>query len=157
VTLNEIADLITSSEAEHLSLGNYVNRRRIGGYYVQLKCGRNWCKISVSHADRHSDRITVAELDDIDPNALQPAVIIPLSKISEALKSPAAEQASISRYLNNAAVEGVWTEFYHNGNWYMVSVSHLDVPAHAKPEEIEKIAGEFLWQQGQSRKKRRYC
>ena len=156
MTLNEVADLIVSPEAESLSCGNYLNRRGIRGYYLQLKCGNNWCKISVSHADRHSDRITVVELDEIDLSTLQPALVIPVSSISTALKSSAAEQASIEIYLNNSAVEGVWAEFYHNGNWYMVSVSHVDVPAYAKPEELERIADEFLWQQGQARRKRRY-
>src|ERR1017187_229773 len=74
VTLNEVADLIVSPEAEHLSRGNCLNRRGIRGYYLQLKCGSNWCKISVSHADRHSDRITVVELDEIDPTTLQPSL-----------------------------------------------------------------------------------
>jgi len=156
MTLNEVADLIASPEAESLSRGNYLNRRGIRGYYLQLKCGNNWCKISVSHADRHSDRITVVELDELDLTTLQPALVIPVSSISAALKSSVAEQAAIQIYFNNSAVEGVWAEFYHNGNWYMVSVSHVEVPAYAKPEELERIADEFLWQQGQARRKRRY-
>jgi len=156
MTLNEIADLITSPEAECLSRGNYLNRRGIRGYYMRLKCGSNWCKLSVSHADRHSDRINVVELNEIDPTTVQPALVIPVSSISAALKSSAAEQAAIESYFNNAAVEGVWAEFYHGGNWYMVSVSHVDVPAYAKPEELERIADEFLWQQEQPRRRRRY-
>lgn len=156
VTLNEVADLIVSPEAEHLSRGNYLNRRGIRGYYLQLKCGSNWCKISVSHADRHSDRITVVELDELDPTTLQPSLVIPMSSISDALKSSAAEQAAIESYYNNSAVEGFWAEFYRNGNWYMISISHVDVPTHVKPEELDRIADEFLWQQGQARRKRRY-
>jgi hypothetical protein len=38
----------------------------------------------------------------------------------------------------------------------MVSVSHVGVPAYAKPEELERIADEFLWQQEQTRRKRKY-
>ena len=63
LTLNEVADLIDSRNAELLRWGNYLNRRGIRGYYMQVKCGDHWCKISVSHADRHADRITVNELD----------------------------------------------------------------------------------------------
>jgi hypothetical protein len=154
MTLNEIADLIVSPEAEHLSNGNYLNRRGIRGYYLRLKCGSNWCKISVSHVDRHSDRITVLELDEIDSSTLQPALVIPVSSISAALNSPHARQAAIESYFNNAAVQGLWAEFYDNGNWYMVSVSHVDVPPSARSEELERIADEFLWQQGQVRRKR---
>jgi hypothetical protein len=153
VTLNEVADLVVSPEAEALSRGNYLNRRGILGYYLQLKCGSNWCKVSVSHADRH--RTTVTELDEIDPNTLQPAVIIPVSSIAAALKSPAAEQAPTSSYLNNAGVEGIWAEFYYQGNWYMVGVSHVDVPAYATPDDLERIADELLWQQGQRKYRRR--
>jgi hypothetical protein len=156
MALNEVADLIVSPETESLSRGNYLNHRGIRGYYLQLKCRNNWCKISVSHADRHSDRMTVVELDELDLTTLQPALVIPVSSISTALKSSAAQQASIEIYFNNSAVEGVWAEFYHDGNWYMVSVSHVDVPVYAKPEELERIADEFLWQQGQARRKRRY-
>lgn len=93
---------------------------------------------------------------EIDPTTLQPSLVIPASSISVALKSSAGERATIESYFNNSAVEGVWAEFYHNGNWYMVSVSHVDVPARAKPEELDTIADEFLWQQGQARRKRRY-
>jgi hypothetical protein len=49
------------------------------GYYVQLKCGNHWCKVSISHADRHSARITAEELEAIDHNALQPSVVIPIA------------------------------------------------------------------------------
>lgn len=151
MTIDEIADLIASPQAECLSSGNYLNRRGIRGYYLQVKCGSNWCKVSVSHADRHSDRITVDELDAIDPNTLQPTVVIPIASISAALKSSSAEQASVGSYVNSAAVEGVWAELHHNGNWYMISVSHLDVPTYASPEELERIADEFLRQQTQNR------
>jgi hypothetical protein len=154
MTLNEIADLIISPESEHLSCGNYINRRGIRGYYVQLKCGSNWCKISVSHADRHADRITFVELNEIDPITLQPALVIPISSISAALKSPQAGQAAIEIYFNNVAVQGLWAEFYENGNWYMVSVSNVDVPRCTRPDELERIADEFLWQQGHVRRKR---
>jgi hypothetical protein len=155
MTLNEVADLIVSPEAEALSRGNYLNRRGIPGYYLQLKCGSNWCKVSVSHANRHSDRTTVTELDEIDPNTVRHADIIPVSSISAALKSPAAEQAPISSYFNNVGVEGIWGEFYYQGNWYMVSVSHVDVPAYATPDDLERIADELLWQQGPRKYRRR--
>lgn len=98
---------------------------------------------------------TVAELDEIDPNTVRPAVIIPVSSISAALKSPAAERAPISSYFNNAGVEGIWAEFHYCGNWYMVSVSHIDVPAYATPDDLERIADELLWQQGPRKYRRR--
>lgn len=37
MTLNEIADLIISPEAEHVASGNYLNRRGVRGYYLQLR------------------------------------------------------------------------------------------------------------------------
>lgn len=52
VTLREAADLILLTEAELLLLGTYVNRRGVRGYFVQIKCGNHWCKVSVSHAER---------------------------------------------------------------------------------------------------------
>ena len=155
MTLNEIADLIISPEVEHVSSGNYLNRRGICGYYLQLKCASSWCKISVSHADRHSDRITVFELDQLDPTTLQPALVIPVGSISAALKSADAERATIETYFNNVAVQGIWAEFYHQGNWYMVRVSRIDLPTRARAEDLERIADEFLWQQGQTHGRRK--
>jgi len=155
MTLNETADLISSPEAEEVSSGNYLNRRGICGYYLQLKCGTNWCKISVSHAQRHSDRITVVELDQMDPTTLQPTLVIPVGSISAALKSSDAERAAIETYFNSVAVQGIWAEFYHKGNWYMVSVSHIDIPAYARSDELERITDEFLWQQGLIRGRRK--
>jgi hypothetical protein len=154
VILSEVGDLILATDAEILLLGNYVNRRGMRGYFVQIKCGNHWCKVSVSHADRHSARITVSELDVIDTTMLQSALVVPIGSISGALKSRSAQETPINTYLNSAAVEGIWAEFYYEGNWYMVSVSHIDAPTYATSEELERMADEFLWQQG-SRKYRR--
>jgi hypothetical protein len=151
MTLNEVADLITSPEAERLACGNYMNKRGVRGYYLQVKCGDQWCKVSVSHADRHSNRITADELHEIDQSKLQPSVVIPTDSISTALKSAAAERASIQKYTNSSAVEGIWAEFYHNGHWYMISVSRIDSPVGAR-QELDTIADEFLWQQGHGRR-----
>lgn len=156
MTLSEAADLIISPEAELLLHGTYVNRRGVRGYFVQIKCGNHWCKVSVSHAERHAARITVDELDSINATMLQPALVIPTSSISGALKSRAAEETAVNTYLNSAAVEGVWADFHHEGSWYMVSVSHMDVPVYAKSEDLERIANEFLAQQGARRFRRRY-
>ena len=87
---------------------------------------------------------------------LQPAVVVPNSSISCALKSRAAEETSINTYLNSAAVEGIWAAFHHEENWYMVSVSHIDVPVYATSEELDRMADEFLSQQG-ARKLRKRC
>ena len=132
----------------------YTNRRNIRGYYVQLKCGNHWCKVSISHADKHSARITAEELEAIDHNTLQPSVVIPIASISSALKSSSGEQAEMHSYTNSSGVEGNWAEFYSKGNWYMISVSHVDVPAFASPEELEMIADEFLRQQSGRHRKR---
>ena len=148
MTLNEVADLILSPQAETLLRGNYVNKRGVRGYFVQVKCGNHWCKVSVSNAEHHSARITVEELEGIDSSMLQPAVLVPNSSISDALKSSAAQDTLVSTYLNSAEVEGIWAEFRYAANWYMVSVSHIDVPIYAKSEELERIADEFLLQQG---------
>jgi hypothetical protein len=156
VTLNEVADLIISPQAETLLRGNYVNKRGVRGYFVQIKCGNHWCKVSVSNAEHHSARITVEELEGIDSSMLQPAALVPSSSISEALKSRAAQDAPVNTYLNSAEVEGIWAEFRHAANWYMVSVSHIDVPTYAKSEELERIADEFLLQQGFRKLSRRY-
>lgn len=155
MTLNEVGDLILAPGAEVLLFGNYVNRRGIRGYFVQIKCGNNWCKVSVSNADRHAARITVGELDGIDATMLQHSVI-PNSFVSGALKSRVAEETAVNIYVNSAAVEGVWAEFHYEGNWYMVSVSHIDVPVHATSEELERMADEFLLQQGSRKLRRRY-
>jgi hypothetical protein len=58
MTIDEIADLLVSPEAELLPTGNYLNRRGVLGYFMQVKCGAHWCKVSVSHAERNSDRTT---------------------------------------------------------------------------------------------------
>src|ERR1700675_4978821 len=116
LTLNEVADLLISPEAEQLCQGNYTNRRNIRGYYVQLKCGNHWCKVSISHADKHSARITAEELEAIDHNTLQRSVVIPIDSISSALKSSSGEQAEMHSYTNSSGVEGNWAEFYSQGN-----------------------------------------
>lgn len=131
-----------------------MNRRGVLGYYLQVKCGNQWAKISVSHADRHSDRVTVDELDDIDPSCLQPALVIPTESISSALRSGDADRASVHEYTNRSAVEGIWAEFYHKGNWYMISISHVDCPARASSEDLESIADNLLRQQGQGPRRR---
>lgn len=156
VILNEIADLIVSPKAETLLRGNYANKRGVRGYFVQIKCGNHWCKVSVSNADHHSARMTVEELDAIDSSMLEPAVLVPTSSISGALKSHAAQETPVNTYLNSAEIEGVWAEFRHSANWYMVSVSHIDVPTYAKAEELERITDEFLFQQGFRKLSRRY-
>lgn len=148
MTLNEVADLIISPQAETLLRGNYVNKRGVRGYFVQIKCGNHWCKVSVSNADHHSARVTVEELDSIDSAMLEPAVLVPTASISEALKSHTAQHTPVNTYLNGADIEGTWAEFRHAANWYMVSVSHIDVPTYAKSEELERITDEFLFQQG---------
>ena len=149
MTLNEVADLISSTAAELLMNGNYLNRRGIRGYCAQFKCGHHWCKVSVSHADQHSARISLKEFDDLATTTLLPAVTIPLASIAAALRSSAAEAASIGSYFNDSGIEGIWAEFYFQGNWYMIAVSHIDVPALAAQADLERIADEFLRQQGQ--------
>jgi hypothetical protein len=155
LTLSEVADLLISPHAEQLCQGNYTNRRNIRGYYVQLKCGNHWCKVSISHADRHAARITAEELEAIDHNTLQPSVVIPIASISSALKSGSGDQAEMRTYTNSSAVEGNWAEFYFQSNWYMISVSRVDVPAFASPEELEMMADELLRQQS-GRQRRRF-
>src|SRR5436305_372739 len=149
MTLNEVADLIDSRNAELLRWGNYLNRRGVRGYYMQMKCGDHWCKISVSDADRHADRITVNELDEIGADVQEDTTKIPRISISFALRTAGhLEEVAVNRYLNSAGVEGIWSEFYFESNWYMVSVSHIDVPVYAALDELERIADEFLRQQG---------
>lgn len=147
VSLNEIADLITAPAARILFDGNYWNRRGIRGYYVQIKCGNQWCKVSVSHAEHGLHRIMVEELDEIDAVTLEPTIRIPLSQISVAFRSRAAEQALVHDYMNSSGIKGIWAEFYRDGHWYMVSVSHIDVPAHLSTADLERIAGQLLRQQ----------
>ena len=79
--------------------GNYLNRRGIRGYCAQFKCGHHWCKVSVSHADQHSARISLKEFDDLATTTLLPAVTIPLASIAAALRSSAAEAASLGSIL----------------------------------------------------------
>jgi hypothetical protein len=156
MTLDEIADLIASAEAKQISSGNYHNQRGIRGYFVQVKCGNHWCKVSVSHADKHSDRIRLEELNELDSSAVRPAVTIPVQSISSAIRSAANRDAPLHRYRNSSDIDGVWAEFHHNGNWYMVSVSHIDVPVFAKPAELERMADDLLWQQGAMKRNRRF-
>lgn len=156
MTLSEVADLIIAPEADCLGFGNYANRRGIRGYFVQIRCGNHWCKISVSHAEHHSARITVGELDRINSAMLTPTqFVVPNSSISSALKSCAAQDTVVNTYLNCSNVQGIWAEFYHQGNWYMISVSHIDVPVYATSAELERIADEFLFQQGTRKAGRR--
>jgi|ERR1700674_2871936 len=154
MTIDEIAELLLSAEGELLPAGNYVNRRGVLGYFMQVKCGSHWCKVSVSHAERHSDRTTARELNEIDPRTLKPAVVIPAQSIADALKSSEGRRARLDKYENASGIEGLWTEFCFDGNWYMVSVSHIDLPARISNAELE-IADEFLSQQGNMKKKRR--
>jgi hypothetical protein len=164
VTLKEVADLIESIDAKPLLWGNYLNRRKMRGYYFQTQCGNHWCKVSISHADFHSERITIADLDEITPEMIDKIsaptpnkVLIPTHSIVNALRSTAAEETSLNKYLNNSAVEGMWAEFHYANSWYMVSVSHIDLPSNPKPGELDRIADEFLWQQDKKAvKKRRY-
>jgi len=93
MTLDEIADLLLSPEAEFLPAGNYVNRRGVVGYFMQVKCGNHWCKVIVSHVESHLDRTTANELNEIDQRTLRPTVAIPPETIANALKSPAARTA----------------------------------------------------------------
>jgi len=158
VTLQEVADLIESVDATPVAWGNYLNRRDIRGYYLQTKCSLHWCKVSVSNADRHSERVTIQELESITKEMLDGKLIIPTYSIASALRSKSAEQASLNQYFNNSHVEGMWAEFHHGQSWYMVSVSHIDIPSKAKPEELDRIADELLWQQERMRpiRKRRF-
>lgn len=154
LTSDEIAELLLSAEAEILPAGNYVNRRGILGYFMQVKCGTHWSKVSVSHAERHSDRTTAKELNEIDPRTLRPTVAIPLQSIAEALKSPQGRTAALDTYENASGIEGIWTEFHFEGNWYMVSVSHIDLPARISNAELEMVADEFLRQQSGKHRRR---
>lgn len=115
MTIDEIADLLRSAEGELLPAGNYVNRRGVLGYFMQVKCGAHWCKVSVSHVERHCDRTTAKELNEIDPKTLKPAVVIPAQSIANALKSAEGQRARLDKYENASGIEGLWTEFYFGG------------------------------------------
>jgi hypothetical protein len=91
----------------------------------------------VSHVERHSDRTTAKELNEIDPRTLKPAVAIPVQSIAEALKSSQGRASQLHTYENTSGIEGIWTEFHFEDNWYMVSVSHIDLPARMSNEEFE--------------------
>jgi hypothetical protein len=156
MTSDEIADLLLSPEAEFLPAGNYVNRRGVVGYFMQVKCGDHWCKVSVSHVERHFERTTASELNEIDPRTLRPTVAIPAETIANALKSSEGRKAPLNTYENASGIEGLWTEFYFEGHWYMVGVSHIDLPAHISSAELEMIADEFLAQQGNTKRRRRF-
>lgn len=156
MTIDEIAELLLSAEAEVLPAGNYVNRRGVLGYFMQVKCGAHWCKVSVSHVERHSDRTTARELNELDPRTLKATVGIPSEAIAHALKSSNGRIANLNTYENASGIEGLWTEFCLDGNWYMVSVSHIDLPARISNAELEMLADEFLCQQGNMKRKRRF-
>src|SRR5260370_41872815 len=98
MTSDEIAELLLSAEGELLPAGNYVNRRGVLGYFMQVKCGAHWCKVSVSHVERHSDRTTAKELNEIDPRTLRPTVIIPVQSIADTLKSSQGRKALVNTY-----------------------------------------------------------
>ncbi len=156
MTTDEIADLLLSMEAEYLPGGNYVNRRGVVGYFMQVKSGSHWCKVSVSHVERHIDRTTASELNEIDPRTLKPATAIPADAIANALRSPVGRTAPLNAYENASGIEGLWTEFCFEGHWYMVSVSHIDLPVRISSAELEMIADEFLAQQGNMNRRRRF-
>jgi len=156
VTADEIADLLVSPDAEVLPSGNYMNRRGVLGYFMQVKCGPHWCKVSISHAERHSDRTTASELNEIDPRSLQRSIAIPVESITEAFKSQEGRKASLNRYENAAGIEGIWAEFRFEQNWYMLSVSRIDLPARLSRTELETLTDDFLYQQGGQKKRRRF-
>lgn len=156
MTMDEIAELLVSAEGELLPSGNYVNRRGVLGYFMQVKCGAHWCKVSVSHVERHSDRTTAKELNEIDPKTLNLGVVIPAQSIANALKSSEGRRARLDKYENASGIEGLWTEFHFERNWYMVSVSHIDLLTRVSNAELEIIADEFLSQQGNMKKKRHF-
>ena len=156
MTIDEIADLLVSPEAELLPTGNYLNRRGVLGYFMQVKCGAHWCKVSVSHAERHSDRTTAKELNEINPQSLKPTVAIPVQSIAEAFRSVAGRKAQLNTYENASGIEGIWTEFHFEGNWYMTSVSHIDLPARMSNSQLEMLTDEFLYQQGAQKKRRQF-
>lgn len=156
MTIDEIADLLLSPEAELLASGNYTNRRDVLGYFMQIKCGAHWCKVSVSDAEHHSDRTTASELNEIDPLKLKPTVAIPAQAIADALKSFVGRNARLHTYENALGIEGIWTEFCFNGNWYMISVSHIDLRARVSNAELEMMTDEFLSQQGSMIRRRRF-
>ncbi len=156
MTIDEIADLLLSAEAELLAAGNYVNRRGVLGYFMRVKCGAHWCNVSVSHVERHSDRTTAEELNEINPLTLKLTVEIPVQSIADALKSPEGRKARLNGYENASGIEGLWTEFCFEGNWYMISVSHIDLPTRISNEELEMAADEFLAQQGNMKRRRRF-
>ena len=155
MTLCEVADLIDSPRTEWLCRGNYVNRRGVRGYYIQVRAGNCWCRVSVSDADNHADRLTVAELDEIDSTHLGPEVIIPRLAISSAVRTASEQNVPVNRYVNRNGVEGIWAEFCIDGSWYMLSVSHIDVPVRPTRSELERIADELLRQQSSGRTKHR--
>jgi hypothetical protein len=156
MTIDEIADLLLSPEAEVLPSGNYENRRGVLGYFMQVKCGAHWCKVSVSHVERHSDRTTPNELNELDERTLKPAVAIPVRSIAEAFKSAQGRTAHLEIYENTSGIEGLWTEFRFEDNWYMVSVSSIDLPARISRAELEMITDHFLSQQGNMNRPRRF-
>lgn len=155
MTMDEIADLFVSPEAETLPRGNYLNRRGVLGYFMQVKCGTHWCKVSVSHAECHSDRTTLQELNEINPLTLRPTIVIPDQSIAAAFRSVAGRQARLKTYENASGIEGIWTEFHFEENWYMVSVSHIDLPTRISNSELEILTDEFLYQQGAQNRRRR--
>ena len=81
---------------------------------------------------------------------------IPARSLWRAFNSTDASNAAIHPYENRAGIAGIWAEFHHDENWYMVGVSHIDVPVKATPEELDKLAGIFLDQQARKRWGRRF-
>jgi hypothetical protein len=134
LAFDEIAGLIASPHAELLCRGNYVNRRGVRGYYIQVKCADHWCKVSISHVDRNYSRLTIDELDALDGSRLESAVTsIPIPAIVSAFEVASRTNGTLNKYSNASGIEGLWAEFLHDGSWYMVSVSHVDVPARPAP------------------------
>jgi hypothetical protein len=102
------------------------------------------------------ERTTASELNEIDPRTLRPTVTIPAETIANALKSSEGRKAPLNTYENASGIEGLWTEFYFEGHWYMVGVSHIDLPARISSSELDMLADEFLAQQGNMKRRRRF-
>jgi len=156
MTLKEIGGLILRPEVECLFSGNYTNRRGIRGYYVQLASTNIWCRVSVSHADRHSDRISVSELEAAHTAVRQTGVFIPTRSIAKALESEEAQGTPIRTYFNSAGIRGMWAEFYYEGNWYMLNISQVDAKEYLRQNHWKKdrITNEFLREQGKKYRRR---
>jgi uncharacterized protein (DUF1015 family) len=86
---------------------------------------------------------------------LKPEVGILPKDVADALKSFTGQHASLHSYENASGIQGKWTEFYMDGNWYMISISHVDVPTHISQAELEMLSDNFLSQQANINKRRR--